>query len=116
MSHSFLSSETFSTTVAEGTVITTIDLCALFHNQKKTDSFLLGNTSSGLLSFDITASGANTALCDTVLFWQEQDIPSGTITLTLAGGEISDPVYFSVTPVGPNTTLSGSFLVHVEES
>jgi hypothetical protein len=96
--------------------VTGIDLGALFCLEEGLSSFKVVCQTSGLFSYHIYASGLNTTTTGDVRFSEDRKTWSEDVTLAgLQGGEISDNVFFKLTPRENSVIGATTFLIRVDE-
>lgn len=103
---------------AGGTQLSSFDLDYVFHGQVREKAFRIGNTGSAQASFAFTASGVNTDLTAAVTFSTDQRgtyATSANVT-GLDPNAISDTIWMKFTTPADAFTVSGTYLVRIDES
>lgn len=112
----FIPPDDSSLTARDASLLTSINLGAMLHNQEKFQAFKLGNTGNVPITLTVTVQSVNEDLDDLVLLSTDKGSYSGTIVIgTLQPNGISDPIWFRLDS-GSVQPGHGSFLINVEQA
>lgn len=113
----FVPAESTALTTADAIELELLEVSGVFIDQKKEESFRIGNESITEAHYQITTSGLNTTINDDVEYSTDSGVTFET-TATVSGiqpNQMSERIIVRYTPEQGELLGVGSFLIRVDE-